>query len=80
MGAIVAYWERVASSSNLADAPSRGAQPALLPGWPAPAHVNFAQALQQLDLRIGAGQVVWGGRDLHIHNREPARRPTEKYQ
>ena len=28
------YWERVPSSSNIADDPSRGRAPARLPGWP----------------------------------------------
>lgn len=32
------YWERVPSHSNPADAPSRGASPPAVRGWPAPQH------------------------------------------
>ena len=34
--AAVLYWERVPSSSNISDAPSRGARPVALPGLPSP--------------------------------------------
>ena len=34
--AAVLYWERVPSSSNIADAPSRGARPVALPGLTSP--------------------------------------------
>ena len=38
-GRLLAYFERVPTSSNIADAPSRGAPCSGVPGWPAPAEV-----------------------------------------
>lgn len=42
---ILAYWDRVPSASNIADAPSRGARPAQVPGWPEPVRSLVAHML-----------------------------------
>ena len=40
------WYDRAPSDSNLADAPSRGQCPQLLPGWPAPVEVTLTEHLQ----------------------------------
>ena len=45
MAAIHAYYERVPTSSNVADDPSRAAAPPQLPGWPAPARVRAGEMI-----------------------------------
>ena len=82
---LLCYWARVPSSSNLADAPSRGEEPEVLPGWPRPLRVP-ADALLHAELRPDqqsveafdapaftgcAGRMPWGLRDLRIGARVP---------
>ena len=61
-GAVLTYWERVPTASNIADAPSRGVEPARLPGWPSPSRVLVAEGArswQMTDVASGNEQSQW---------------------
>ena len=60
---ILAYWERVASDSNIADDPSRGIEPIGIPSWRPPTRTMLARAS---DL---TGHWLKGIRDLHVQDR-----------
>ena len=54
----LAWYERVPTLSNPADAPSRGEIPPALSQWPAPREINTNQVLKDIILVFSAGLAV----------------------